>query len=87
MKLNSDNITNLITAANIESTNEAIKLFGENSSCGRLRPLTALIAKFLRSFVKNENKSVLKERLIYSSLDSLKNFLQYLKLLKLKKVI
>ncbi len=84
--LNSDNISNLLTAVNSDSTGEAERLFNSNTSCGKLRPVAAILTKFISSFVKNNNKSVFKDRLIYSLLDSLKYFLTYLKLLKLKKV-
>ena len=87
MNLNTENITNLITAVNSDSTSEAVKMFELNTSCGKMKPVIAFLTKFISSFVKNNDKSEFKERLIYSSLDSFRYFLTYLKLLKLKKVI
>jgi hypothetical protein len=87
LQINSDNISSLISKANSESTSEAKKLYDTNSAFGKVRPIFASKIKFITSFIKNENKYSLTDRIVFSAIKSFTDFITYLKLLKLKKVI
>jgi len=87
MKLNSQNISELIAKANYSSTVEAEKLHLENYKTGKLKPIFNSKIKFISSFLKNRNKFKFKDRIVYSCIASLSELLKNLKLLKLNKII
>lgn len=87
MGLNTEDITSLLTKANEESTSAAGEIGGSGKSPGKIEAVAVIFTKFLISFLKNENKSSFRDRFVYSALYSYADFLKYLKLMKLKKVI